>query len=116
MIYRAINRRTGRLIAGRVRVAQDLKSRHVGLLNRGSMGVDEGLLIKPCNSIHTFFMKFGIDVVFLSRQGMVVKIAKNIKPFRLESCHIKGYMTLELTGGVLKEFDIKIGDYIDFVV
>ncbi len=116
MIYRAINRRTGQIIAGKVRVAQDLKSRHIGLLDRDRMGEDEGLLIKPCNSIHTFFMKFPIDVLFLDRKGRVVKAAKDIKPFRLNSCHIKGYMTLELYSGVLSKNDVIVGDLIELVV
>ena len=116
MFYRAVNRRTGEVIAKKVRIAQDFKSRSVGLLNRQSMGEDEGLLIKPCNSIHTFFMKFPIDVLFLSESSAVVKAVHNIGPFRLSASHIKGYMTLELAAGVIQKFDIKTGDIIEIML
>lgn len=116
MLYKAINRRTGQILAPRVLMAQDFKSRSVGLLSRQNMAEEEGLLIKPCNSIHTFFMKFAIDVIFLSKGSNVVKIVRGIGPFRLASCHWRGYMTLELAAGVISKYDMKIGDFIDFVV
>jgi uncharacterized membrane protein (UPF0127 family) len=116
VFYKAINRRTGQIIAQRVIMAQDIKSRSVGLLSRQRMGKDEGLLIKPCNSIHTFFMKFAIDVVFLGKDSKVAKIVKDMGPFNLAACYARGYMTLELASGVLAKIDMKIGDLIEFVV
>lgn len=111
-LFRAIDETTGRVIATKVRIARDYKSRSVGLLNRVSMDKGEGLLIKPCNSIHTFFMKFPIDVVFLDKSSKVVKIVSNLMPWRLSSCMLRGHMTLELPCGSIKEYQVSIGSIV----
>ncbi len=109
-VYKAVNLTTGEVIAARVKIACDFRSRSVGLLNRSSLQDDEALLIKPCNSIHTFFMKFPIDVVFLDQKGKVVRAKKNLVPWRLCFCLIKGYMTLELPAGKLDKSHINVGE------
>ncbi len=109
-LYKVINQRSGEVIASRVKIAQDYRSRSVGLLNRASLEDDEGLLIRPCNSIHTFFMKFPIDVVFLDKLGKVAKIKEGLRQWRLSGCPIKGYMVLELSSGKLKKNAIRVGD------
>jgi uncharacterized membrane protein (UPF0127 family) len=109
--YQAICLRTGQIVADKVKIARDFKSRSVGLLNRDSLGPDEGLLIKPCNSIHTFFMKFPIDVVYLDRKGKVLKIKHSLAPWRLSNCPF-GYMTLELCKNRIIATGIKQGDII----
>jgi uncharacterized membrane protein (UPF0127 family) len=111
--YKAINLTTGQIIADKVKIAQDFKSRSVGLLNRTSLGDGEALLIKPCNSIHMFFMKFPIDVVFLNKNGNVVKTKKSLLPWRLAQCLISN-MTLELKAGTIDRCSIKTGDSIKF--
>jgi uncharacterized membrane protein (UPF0127 family) len=111
---KVINQRTGRVIAEQGRIARDYSSRSVGLLNRSSLGDDEALLIYPCNSIHTFFMKFPIDVAFLDKKHKVVKISENILPWRLESCHFIAKSTLEMNVGSISRKDIKVGDIIIF--
>jgi hypothetical protein len=108
----AINQATGQVIASRVKIAQDFQSRSTGLLNRSSLDENEGLLIKPCNSIHTFFMKFPIDVLFLDQKGKVVKIGESIKPWRLFGALFKGCMVLEIRAGRLKQVKTTVGDII----
>lgn len=98
-LYRAINQNNGVVLADRLRVARTFKSRSVGLLNRTSLETGEALLIEPCTSIHTFFMKFSIDVLFLDKEGYVVKIARNIKPWKLAGCLWGGYMVMEFSSG-----------------
>lgn len=110
--YKAINMATGEVIADKVKIARDFRSRSVGLLNRISLGQEEALVIKPCNSIHTFFMKFPIDVAFLDKRGAVVKLVKSLKPWRLSACIPMGFMVLELSEGKLEEINIKQGDLI----
>jgi uncharacterized membrane protein (UPF0127 family) len=110
--FQAINQTTGQVIASRVKIAQDFQSRSTGLLNRSSLDEDEGLLIKPCNSIHTFFMKFPIDVLFLDQKGKVVRIGESIKPWRLFGALFKGYMVLEVCAGRLKQVRTTVGDSI----
>ena len=112
--FKAINRTLGKVVADKVRIAQDYRSRSMGLLNRASLEAGEGLLIKPCNSIHMFFMRFPIDVVFLDKNSRVVKVKTGLKPWRLCSCHWKGYMTLELKNSTVRDDSVRIGDTIDF--
>ncbi|MFH0940756.1 MAG: DUF192 domain-containing protein [Candidatus Omnitrophota bacterium] len=111
--YKAVNTTTGEVIADKVRIAQDFKSRSIGLLDRHSLNENEALLIKPCNSIHTFFMKFPIDVLFLSKEGNIVKIAHSLKPWRLSGCMIGCFMVLELQAGKIAKTTIKIGNLIE---
>ena len=112
--FKARNLTTNEIIADKVRIANDFKSRSIGLLNRSSLGAGEGLLIKPCNAIHTFFMKFPIDVLFLDSNGKIVKIVRSLKPWKLCVPVIKGYMTLEIPDNSIDKINVKIGDLIEF--
>lgn len=111
-VYKAVNLANGHIIADNVKVAQDYLSRSIGLLNRSSLSKGEGLLIKPCNSIHTFFMKFPIDVLFLDKQGRVVKIMRSLGPWRLCAAARNGYMTLELKDEALRTVGVSVGDVV----
>lgn len=64
-------------------VAEGFFPRLLGLMFRRDLQAGEGLLITCCNAIHTCFMRFPIDVAFLDRDGAVVRIVRNIKPWRL---------------------------------
>lgn len=70
------------VLAERVRIADNIWSRFWGLMGRHGMPADEGLLITPCYSVHTMFMRFPIDVIFLDKDDRVLKIAPAMKPFR----------------------------------
>ena len=67
----------------RAEVARTFWQRFMGLMGRRSLPEGEGLLILRCNSIHTFFMRFPIDATFLDRDDNVVKVVRNIRPWRL---------------------------------
>jgi len=67
----------------KLEVAETFAQRAKGLIGRRGLGPDEGLLIPRCNCIHTCFMRFPIDATFLDRKGAVVKIVRNIRPWRL---------------------------------
>jgi uncharacterized membrane protein (UPF0127 family) len=96
-------------VAGRVRRADRAWSRMVGLLGRRSLAGDEGLLLTPCTSIHTFFMFFPIDILYLNREHVVVKAVTALRPFRLSGC-LKGHSTLELPAGVIEASGTQVGD------
>ena len=66
----------------RAKVARTLFERMKGLIGTKSLQTGEGLLILGCNSIHTFFMSFPIDATFFDRRGDVVKVVRNIRPWR----------------------------------
>ncbi len=109
---RAYNRARGRVVAARVTAANDAASRSRGLLGRDSMAPDEGLWIVPCPMIHTFFMRFPIDVIFLSRALEVVRVMENLKPWRLSPWVFSAHSVLELRGGVLRG-SVAVGDVME---
>ena len=67
----------------RAEVARTFWQRLRGLMWRKGLPPGEGLLILKCNAIHTCFMRFAIDATFLDRDGGVVKVVRNIRPWRL---------------------------------
>jgi hypothetical protein len=79
------------------------------LLGRAALGADEGLLIRPTASIHTFFMRFAIDVVFLDRAGVVLKIVSGLRPWRIAASR-RARCALELRAGEARARDLQPGD------
>lgn len=88
-------------IAKDVVLADTFLSRARGLMFRKEMNEFDGMLITPCNSIHTFGMNFPIDVVFLSKTFEVVKIFENLKPYRMTRPYFSATQVLELKSGTL---------------
>ena len=76
------------------------------------MQAGEALWIKPCMSIHTFFMKFPIDVIFLNKRNQMIAAKRNLKPNRLTRLYPKAISVLELPAGVLEATDTRVGDEI----
>ena len=101
-VYRVTNAANGAVIAAKVRVADTMKTRAVGLLGRAGMTPDEGLLITRCDSIHTFFMKFPIDLLYLDKDFRVIRVVSDMGPSRMSFCLGKASQVLELKGGVAK--------------
>jgi len=82
----------------RVDLARSFASRLVGLLGRRGLAPDRALLLAPCNNVHTFFMRFAIDVVFLDRDGVVLAVVPHLAPWRLAAAR-RAYACLELAAG-----------------
>jgi uncharacterized protein len=101
------------VIAMSVEVADSGVSRSRGLLGRQSLAPGEGLWIVPCESIHTFGMRFSIDLVYLDRQHRIRKIRRNVRPWRLSAC-LTAHSVIELAGGAVKEGDARPGDIVEF--
>lgn len=95
--------------------ATSLYARMKGLLGRNELPSDEALMINHCSSIHTFYMKFAVDVVFVDRKMVVKKIYKNVKPWRLVSPIWGAHSVIEFAGGALEKLNIEIGDQLNVV-
>jgi uncharacterized membrane protein (UPF0127 family) len=108
----AFNRTSGREVASQVVKAGDFGARSRGLLGREQMGPQEGLWIVPCPMIHTFFMKFPIDVLFLDRGLVVVHVLEDLKPWRLSPWVLRAHSVLELAGGTLQGA-VRLGDRLE---
>lgn len=109
---KARNLRNGKELSDNVEVADNLFKRMKGLLGKGELRTGESLLIKPCISLHTFFMKFPIDVIFLNRKNKVIATIKNLKPNRLTRLYLKAVSVLELPSGTIDATSTEIGDEI----
>jgi len=104
-----VNQRTGRVIASAVELALTSETRRKGLLGRDSLDPSVAMIIAPCSAVHTFFMRFPIDVVFIDRQGRVLKISPDVQPWRM-SAAFKAHAVVELNGGSARRGDVQIGD------
>lgn len=89
------------LIADEVKVAENFFTRSVGLLSRKSLSENEGLIIKPCCSIHTLFMKFPIDVIFVNKKNKIVALYENVKPWRILPIHPTSHYVVELPANTI---------------
>jgi uncharacterized protein len=74
---------SGEVVCERCVVADNAFRRMKGLLGRSALAPDEGIMLKPCNSVHTFFMRFAIDVVFCDRELRVISVASDVAPWRM---------------------------------
>lgn len=84
-LYRVYNATRSREVADRVERAESFVARAVGLLSRSGLGRGEGLWIEPCAQIHTFFMSFPIDAVFLDRDLKVLRVYEGLGPWRVSA-------------------------------
>jgi uncharacterized membrane protein (UPF0127 family) len=85
-----------------------------GLLGRRSLAAGEGLLLRPTSAIHTAFMRFAIDAIFLDREGIVLRIAHDLVPWRTASKH-GSKVVLELPAGTARARGIETGDRLRFI-
>ncbi|MBF0298786.1 MAG: DUF192 domain-containing protein [Oligoflexia bacterium] len=74
----------------------------------------DGLLIESCNSIHTCFMRFNIDVLFLNKENEIVSIIRNMKPWRITWMYFKAKKVLELNAGIISG-NTNVGDKVEII-
>jgi len=98
------------LIAESVEKAETFFSRAKGLLGRTFLSPSNALWISPCNNIHTFFMKFTIDCVFVDKNLFVQKAFSRVRPFKILGPYWKAYSVFELSEGCIERFSVKEGD------
>jgi uncharacterized protein len=102
------------LLFGSVRVADNFFIKAFGLIFRKEPEPGEGLLFYECNSIHTFFMRFAIDVIFLDKNNKILALFTALKPFRVTP-FIKGAdKVLELCKNLIKKSGLSVGDILLF--
>ena len=109
----AINVTKGVAIASELEIATSFAARSQGLLGRSGLKPDTGLLIDPCSSIHMWFMRFPIDVVFLDGKNRVVGLKRNVKPWGM-AWSWRGVKTIELPVGVIASTRTQLGDIVAF--
>jgi uncharacterized protein len=101
------------ILASHVEVADSASKRRKGLLGRSSLASQEGLWIVPCESVHTFFMKFSIDLIYLDRNRKVKKVKSNVPPWRFSAC-LTAHSVIELAPGSIRTSQTGPGDQLEF--
>lgn len=105
------NATRGTVLGDRIEVAGSGAKRRKGLLGRDGLGAGEGLWIVPCESVHTFFMRFAIDLVYLDRKNRVRKVRHAVGPWRLSAC-FTAHSVVELPAGTIRATHTERGDTI----
>lgn len=99
------------ILAEQGRMAVNFWSRFKGLLFTDGFFAGQGILIKPCSSIHTIGMSYCIDVLFVNSTGKIVKIVIGMKPYRLTSCAGSAYV-IEVPIGTIVGTGTQLGDQV----
>lgn len=108
------NRTRGTVLADEVRLADTARSRRIGLLKHTSLQQGEGLWIFPSQAIHTFGMRFPIDVLFLDRKKKVKRVYHGLAPFRLTRLVWSAASVLEVAPGAIRASSTEVGDELQF--
>jgi uncharacterized membrane protein (UPF0127 family) len=104
-----MNERTGSIVADDVELAVTRNARRRGLLGRSGLAPFCGLLLAPCAAVHTMFMRFAIDVIFVDRAGRVVRVVPGLGPWRA-AMKVIAHAVIELPAGTLASRDVAVGD------
>ena len=107
--------KNGEVLSDYIEDASNFYRRFMGLMYRKSIPEKSGLLLTPCNEIHTFGMRFDIDTVTLSRENEVLFIDVAVKPNKVRKRVEGGYRVLELNSNMAERFSIAVGDTLEFI-
>lgn len=110
--YQVKKHNSNHILAYKVKEAITFKDRLIGLMFKDKMDDYDGLLLEPCKSIHNFFVRFPIDVIFLNKDNEIVKIIKSFKPWRITNFYFKAVKVLELKAGTIQDH-VKEGDLLE---
>ena len=107
------NQTRGTILAEAADIADTSKKRRTGLLKHESLPQGQGLWIVPCEAVHTFGMKFPIDVLYLSKKRKVLKVKPGMVKRRMSFC-LRAHSVLELPAGTAAATATKAGDQLEF--
>lgn len=106
------NVRSGQIVANQLETAFASSDRRKGLLGRDGLAPGQALIIAPTNLVHTFTMRFPIDILFVARDGRVIKVRHAVPPRRISGA-FGGFAVVECAAGQLERSDTRSGDSIE---
>lgn len=99
-------------IGDRIARAGTSNERTTGLLRRTGLEKGEGLWIIPCEAVHTFFMKFPLDLIYIDRKHRIRKVVRNVAPWRVSVC-LSAHSIIELPAGIIDKTGTQPGDQLE---
>jgi uncharacterized membrane protein (UPF0127 family) len=111
--YRLRNVTRGTVLGEAIDVADTSSKRTTGLLKHSGLRAGEGLWIVPCEGVHTFFMKFALDLVYINKKNVVRKVVRDVRPWRVSFCFM-AHSVVELPVGAIEASATKRGDELAF--
>ena len=103
------NQTRGTVLGKNIAVADTSATRRTGLLKHKELAAGHGLWIMPCESVHTFFMKFAIDLVYVDKKHRVCKVRNAVKPWKMSAC-LSAHSVIELPAGTVAQSGTQAGD------
>jgi uncharacterized protein len=112
--FRVRNITRGTSIGDAIETAESSAQRRVGLLKHQKLDDGSGLWIIPCEAVHTFFMKFAIDLIYLDRKRRVRGTVRAVRPWRISAC-LAAHSVLELPPGTIERTKTEKGDELELL-
>jgi uncharacterized protein len=112
MNIKIINLTKHQVLAEHVLLSTTFLRRLKGLLGYKSLEENQAMILRPANSVHTFFMRFPIDVLFVGRNNIVVKAVKNMGSFKITRIYFKSAFVIEFPAGLINATQTAEGDYL----
>ncbi|CEK15024.1 hypothetical protein CWRG_01021 [Chthonomonas calidirosea] len=109
VLYSLLEVESGKVVIEKLYVADTFWKQAVGLLGKRGLNENEGLWIEPCNGVHTFGMRFAIDLLFLDKSGLAVHRAFHVKPWRICGPIWGTRIVVEMPAGALVQVNIQPG-------
>jgi uncharacterized protein len=109
-LYKIKQDETAQLLIENLELAESFFARGKGLLGRKHLAENAALWIKPCNNIHTCFMNFAIDCIFVNKKMQIEKIVSAIKPYKIIGPFWKASSVFETAAGQAEKWNLKVGD------
>jgi uncharacterized membrane protein (UPF0127 family) len=106
------NTRNNKVVASTLLTAFDSATRRLGLLKHDSLPENSALIIAPTSAIHTFAMRFAIDVLFVAKDGRVLKVRSNVRPGRIAAAW-RAFAVVELQAGAIERSGTRSGDRLE---
>jgi len=110
MIIENFSKKT--ILAKNVTIAGNIFQRLKGLLGTKSLSQNYALIIKPCSSVHTYFMQYNIDVAFVDKDNKIIAMVHDLAPFKISNIYFNSAFCIEFPSGTLKKTSTTIGDTI----
>ena len=110
MPTRIINKTRERVLADSAHLACSYWERLIGLMGRKALAQGEGLIIDPCSSVHMFWMRFAIDVIYVNKAHVIVGIDHDLRPWHIGHFNRKVRYIVELPAGKAHETGTQVGD------